>query len=339
MDGLDHGVFYCGAQFIDWFSRGGISSGDLNQRTDIELSTPFNSNTTFINALCSLDDSNVDGLFSYADRTAASSSLLRSVMEFSEALILKWIASYFWPYCRISAMFMVMIVTGARFVSPRIRLYIGLAVTFAVLPAIPEPPADMSIFSVAGFLVTLEQLLLGVAMGMVTQFVIQTFVILGQILGMQSSLGFASMVDPANGQNTPLLGQLFMFLTTMFFLATDGHLQMIQLVVYSFESFPIGSGGLSSVDFQEMAYWLSLMFKMALNMALAGIIALLTVNLSFGVMTRAAPQLNIFSLGFSFALLVGLLICWYMLLGLYTHYELYWRQGEEQICRLIRLSC
>lgn len=260
-------------------------------------------------------------------------------MEFPANIVLDWIANYFWPFTRISAMFMVMTVTGARFVSTRIRLYLSMAVTFAVMPAIPAVSPEIELLSLQGFLITLEQLILGVAMGMVTQFIIQTFVMLGQILGMQSSLGFASMVDPANGQNTPLLGQLFMFLATMFFLATDGHLKMITLVVNSFETVPIGFGGLTATDYQELALWFSIMFKTALSMSLSGIIALLTVNLSFGVMTRAAPQLNIFSLGFAFALMVGLLLCWYIMLGLISHYDLYWLEGEEQVCRLIRLAC
>ncbi|MHC6528001.1 flagellar biosynthetic protein FliR [Vibrio sp. V39_P1S14PM300] len=260
-------------------------------------------------------------------------------MEYPASVVLDWIANYFWPFTRISAMLMVMSVTGARFVSPRIRLYLGLALTFAVMPAIPAVPQDIELVSFRGFMVLLEQLVIGVAMGTITQFIVQTFVILGQILGMQSSLGFASMVDPANGQNTPLLGQLFMFLATMFFLATDGHLKMIQLVVMSFKSLPIGSGSLTSANFRELATWLGVMFKVALSMSLSGIIALLTINLSFGVMTRAAPQLNIFSLGFAFALLVGLLLCWYILGGLYTHYELFWSQGEQQVCRFIRLNC
>lgn len=200
-------------------------------------------------------------------------------------------------------------------------------------------PKEIELLSFQGFLTVFEQIVIGVAMGFVTQFMIQTFVMLGQILGMQSSLGFASMVDPANGQNTPVLGQLFMLLATMFFLATDGHLKMLQLVVFSFKTLPIGSGSLTSVDFRELALWLGIMFKTALAMSLSGIIALLTINLSFGVMTRAAPQLNIFSLGFAFALLVGLLLCWYILGGLYSHYELFWMQGEQQICRLIRLDC
>ncbi|MCK6265489.1 flagellar type III secretion system protein FliR [Vibrio sp. ZSDE26] len=260
-------------------------------------------------------------------------------MEYPTSTVLEFIANFFWPYTRIAAMLMVMSVTGARFVPSRVRLYLGLAVTLAVSPAIPAVPSEIELLSFQGFLTVLEQVIIGVAMGTITQFMIQTFIILGQILGMQSSLGFASMVDPANGQSTPLLGQLFMFLATMFFLSTDGHLKMIQLVVLSFHSLPIGSGSLTTVDFREIALWLSIMFKVALSMALSGIIALLTINLSFGVMTRAAPQLNIFSLGFAFALLVGLLICWYIVGGLFSHYELFWIQGEQQICRLIRLDC
>jgi flagellar biosynthetic protein FliR len=81
------------------------------------------------------------------------------------------------------------------------------------------------------------------------------------------------------------------------------------------------------------------MFKAGLNMALAGIIALLTVNLSFGVMTRAAPQLNIFSLGFSFALLLGLVISWFLVAAMLPQYEYHWDIGFGQICSLIRVDC
>ncbi|MDA9557544.1 flagellar biosynthetic protein FliR [Vibrio sp.] len=260
-------------------------------------------------------------------------------MEYPTTIVLEWLANYMWPYARISAMLMVMTVTGARFLSSRIRLYMGLAITFAVSPMIPAVPTTIELLSMQGFILLLEQLIIGVAMGMITQFIMQTFVLLGQILAMQSSLGFASMVDPANGQNTPILGQLFLFIATMFFLAVDGHLTMLRLVVMSFHTLPIGSGGLSTTDFREVASWFGVMFKVGLSIALSGIIALLTINLSFGVMTRAAPQLNIFSLGFAFALLVGLLICWYLLSGLYQQYEIYWIDGQRQVCLLINTNC
>lgn len=259
-------------------------------------------------------------------------------MEYPADIILNWLAQYFWPFARISSMMMTMTFFGARFVPVRIRLYLSLAITFAVMPALPQVPETIQLVSFGGFVVLAQQILIGIAMGTVTQFVIQTFVLLGQIIGMQSSLGFASMVDPANGQNTPLLGQFYLFVATMIFLSTDGHLQMLNLVVMSFKTLPVGEM-LGVADYRALASWFGIMFSVALGMALAGIIALLTVNLSFGVMTRAAPQLNIFSLGFSFALLVGLLICMYLLNGILPHYLNHWDTGLKTICDLIRLEC
>ncbi|MGF1699375.1 flagellar type III secretion system protein FliR [Photobacterium makurazakiensis] len=260
-------------------------------------------------------------------------------MNVTSAFLLDWIANYFWPLTRISSMMMVMTFFGARFVSPKIRLYLSLTVTFAVMPMLPAVPQEIELLSLSGFIITGQQVIIGVAMGLVTQFVTQVFVLLGQILGMQSSLGFASMVDPANGQNTPVLGQLYMMLALMLFLASDGHLTMLNLVVLSFTTLPIGESMLRPTDYYQLAGWLGLMFKMGLNMALAGIIALLTVNLSFGVMTRAAPQLNIFSLGFSFALLIGLLISWFLVASIIPQYEYSWGLGFGQICSLIRVDC
>ncbi|EAR54368.1 flagellar biosynthesis protein [Photobacterium sp. SKA34] len=260
-------------------------------------------------------------------------------MHYTANLLLDWIANYFWPFTRISSMVMAMTFFGARFVSPKIRLYLALAITFAVLPVLPKVPQDIELLSLAGFIVTTQQLIIGVAMGLVTQFITQIFVLLGQILGMQSSLGFASMVDPANGQNTPVLGQFYMFLAILLFLATDGHLEMLNAVVVSFKTLPIGEAMLQPKDYYQLAGWFGHMFKAGVNMALAGVIALLTVNLSFGVMTRAAPQLNIFSLGFSFALLLGLAISWFIVLGILPQYEAIWQVGLDQVCSLIRIDC
>ncbi|EPE37911.1 flagellar biosynthetic protein [Candidatus Photodesmus katoptron] len=260
-------------------------------------------------------------------------------MEYPSNSILNWVTNYFLPYARVSSMLMVMSVTGAKFVSSRIRLYLGLAITFIISDIIPQVPDSIVLFSFNGYQALLEQIIIGISMGIITRFTIQAFIILGQILSMQSSLGFASMIDPANGQNTPLLGQLFMFLSIMFFLSTDGHLKMLQLIAISFSSLPIQLNSIQVITFREIALWFSTMFQVALNMSLSGIISLLTINLSFGIMNRTAPQLNIYSLGFSFTLLLGLLLCWYILGGLYSHYEWLYTQAEQQICRLIKLNC
>ncbi|GHA47569.1 flagellar biosynthetic protein FliR [Photobacterium aphoticum] len=260
-------------------------------------------------------------------------------MNVPSTVLLDWLANYMWPLTRISAMMMVMTFFGARFVSARIRLYLSLAITFAVMPMLPKISEDIALLSFAGLLTTAQQVIIGVAMGLVTQFVTQIFVMVGQILGMQSSIGFASMVDPANGQNTPVLGQFYMMLSIMLFLATDGHLTLLQLIVMSFKTLPVGEMMLRPSDYYDLAGWFGLMFKLALNMSLAGIIALLTVNLAFGVMTRAAPQLNIFALGFSVALLLGFVISWFLIGGIMPQYEHAWGLGFSQICSLVRVEC
>ena len=235
-------------------------------------------------------------------------------------------------------MLMVVSVLGARFVPSRVRLYLALAITFAIMPMIPKVATHIELLSITGLVVLIQQVIIGIAIGLITQFVTQTFVLLGQIIGMQSSLGFAAMVDPSNGQNTPLLGQFYLFITTLLFLSTNGHLQILYLVSLSFKTLPIGDG-LIAEDFYHLVGWFGLMFKVALSMALAAIIALLTVNISFGVMTRAAPQLNIFSLGFAFTLLIGLFLSLYLLNNILPFYQSHWQEGINSICHLIKLTC
>lgn len=258
-------------------------------------------------------------------------------MDYPASIILDWIANFMWPLTRILSMFMVMTFFGAQFVTQRMRIYLGILITLSIAPLIPKVP-DVDLISLQGYIITAQQIVIGVAMGMIVNFVSQTFVVLGQILGMQSSLGFASMVDPTNGQNTPVLGQFFLILVTMLFLALDGHLQMIEIVSLSFQSLPVGKWP-DPGNYRQLALWFGLMFRMAMTIAVAGVIALLTVNISFGIMTRAAPQLNVFSLGFAFVLILGFVVSGYIVAGILPHYEMQWQRGLEQVCNIVHLDC
>lgn len=242
-----------------------------------------------------------------------------------------------WPLTRILAMLMVMTFFGAQFVTQNMRIYLGIFITLVISPLIPQVP-NVALISLQGYIITAQQIVIGVAMGIVVNFVSQTFVVLGQILGMQSSLGFASMVDPTNGQNTPVLGQFFLILTTMLFLALDGHLQMIEVISLSFQTLPVGEWP-DPENYRQLALWFGIMFRTAITVAVAGVIALLTVNLSFGIMTRAAPQLNVFSLGFAFVLILGFVVSGYIVAGLLPHYEMNWQRGLQQVCDIVHLDC
>ena len=260
-------------------------------------------------------------------------------MVFSADLLLNLLSSYFWAFCRIAAMLMVMIVVGSRTTPTRIRLFYALAITCAVFPVLPPTQAGVEFFSFGSAIVILQQLLIGIAIGTISIFVTQTFVVAGQIIAMQTSLGFASMADPANGQSSPVIGQFYVLLVTLIFLTLDGHLLMIEMIVKSFETLPISMNGLLASDYHKLAGWFSLMFSAALAFSVASMVAMLLVNLSFGIMTKAAPQLNIFSLGFSVSMVFGLFVLWITLINVPIHFENQWMRGVHQMCALLNNAC
>lgn len=241
-------------------------------------------------------------------------------MVFSDAQIAQWLGSILWPLFRIASFFMVIPIIGSQLVPIRVRAGLSLLVTMAVMPFLEAVPA-VDALSFTALYVTLQQLLIGTLMGFMFVMLTQLFVVAGQMIAMQMGLGFASMVDPANGVNVAVLSQIFLIGTTLMFVAMNGHLVMIEVVVESFRSWPIsstiiGPGSLEPQHVWQMTMRVSWMFASALLISLPAITSVLIVNLSFGIMTRAAPQMNVFSLGFPIGMLFGLFIVWVSISGL-----------------------
>ncbi|MCP4078395.1 MAG: flagellar biosynthetic protein FliR [Gammaproteobacteria bacterium] len=228
-------------------------------------------------------------------------------MEINAAEASAFVGSLMWPFMRISAMLMAIPVIGTRMVSTRIRVVLAVLISFVVVPLIPQVPA-VDPLSLAGLTISLHQVLIGLAMGFVLQMVLATLTIAGEVISMTMGLGFASMVDPANGVNVPVLSQFFLIMGTLMFLALGGHLMIIQLVVNSFQTLPVSVDGISRESFWVIIKFGSEMFIGAAWIALPAVISILTITLAMGVVTRAAPQLNIFSIGFPVTMLVGFII-------------------------------
>lgn len=228
-------------------------------------------------------------------------------MDISAAQASAFVASLIWPFMRISAMLMAIPVIGTRMVSVRIRVVLAMLISFVVLPLIPQVP-EVDPLSVAGLTVSFHQVLIGLAMGFILQMVLAALTIAGEAISMTMGLGFASMVDPANGVNVPVLSQFFLIMGTLMFLALGGHLMIIQLVVSSFQSLPVTGEGISRDSFWVIVSFGSKMFIGAVWVALPALVSILIITLAMGVMTRAAPQLNIFSVGFPVTMLAGFII-------------------------------
>jgi len=230
-------------------------------------------------------------------------------MEFTESVINQYLADFILPFARVSALIMTMIGFSSRTIPGRVKMFLCLTVTVAIMPAIPATHVD-ELLSFNTTLLLGQQMLIGIMIGFVTVMVVNTFTLAGQIIAMQTGLGFASLVDPASGMNVPAVGQFFLILASLLFWAMDGHLAYLNFVVVSFDTLPIPTEHLSAIKYKEIVEWGSWMFATALSLALAPLTAMLLINFSFGIMTRAAPQLNIFAIGFPITMMAGLLIKW-----------------------------
>ena len=215
-----------------------------------------------------------------------------------------WSQGYYWPFLRLSAMLLAAPVFSASSFPVRGRILLAVLVTALVAPSLPDMPV-VDPLSAVGLVLAAQQVAIGLAMGFIVQMVFAALVIGGQSLAMSMGLGFAMAVDPQNGVQVPVLSQLYVILGTLVFLAIDGHLLLIQFLADSFTLLPVGLSGWRDDFGMNVVLWGSQMFLSALLLVLPAITAVLLINVAFGVITRAAPQLNIFAVGFPVTILAG----------------------------------
>jgi flagellar biosynthetic protein FliR len=229
------------------------------------------------------------------------------MLNFTTGQLEAWLAQLLWPFVRIGACLMVAPAFAAVAVPARVRVVLAGAIALLVAPLVPAP-AGIAPFSAAGLVVTVQQVVIGVALGFALQIIFDCVAMGGQLLANSMGLSFAYNIDPMRGTGTPALGQLYSILVMLTFLALDGHLRLLEVLVEGFRSLPVGTTGLGADGLWRLVGWGSQIFSGALAIALPGVTALLVVNLAFGIVSRAAPTLNLLAVGFPITLVFGLAI-------------------------------
>lgn len=242
-------------------------------------------------------------------------------MNFDPAALVPLVAQFMLPFFRIAAFLMVVPVFGNQLVAVRVRLLLAVTTAVLVYPLLPTVP-NVDPLSLNMMLLILEQLMIGAVLGFMVQIFFHIFVMAGQMIAMQMGLGFASMIDPTNGVSVAVVSQFYVLLVTLLFLAFNGHLLVFEVMIEGFDLMPIGGGSVHQSAIYTLAASAGWMLSSALLLALPAVTAILIVNFAFGVMTRAAPQLNVFSLGFPFTLVFGIFILWVALAGFMPQYEI-----------------
>lgn len=219
---------------------------------------------------------------------------------------------YWWPFCRILALFSMAPLFNHKSVSVRIRVLLALALTVALGTALPDMPA-IDPLSLKGLLTALEQVAFGVLLGLTLQLVFTIFMLVGEVVSTQMGMSMARYNDPVNGvSSSSILYQLYFILLVLLFFAIDGHLVTVSVLYQSFLYWPVGSG-LHFFAMQSFIHALAWILAAAVLVTLPVVFCLTLVQFCFGLLNRISPAMNLFSLGFPISILMGLL-CVYLTL-------------------------
>ena len=217
-----------------------------------------------------------------------------------------WIASILWPLSRILGLIAASPLFGNATFPRSAKVGLGVLLSLIIAPIVPALPAADPL-SMAGFMILVQELLIGLAMGFSMRIVFAAVEMAGEVASMTMGLGFATVFDPQSRGRSSAVSQFVALISTLAFLSVNGHLVLIEVLAESFISLPISATPMSSGMALEVAKWGSIIFSTGLQLSLPIVAALLITTVALGILTRAAPQLNIFGIGFPISLGVGFL--------------------------------
>ena len=239
-----------------------------------------------------------------------------------------WIAALLWPLSRILGLIAAAPLFGNAAGPATVKVALGALLAMIIAPGVPALPA-VNPMSLPGLLILTQEMLVGLAMGFTIRIVFSAIEMAGEISSLTMGLGFASFFDPQTKGRSSAISQFLVMLATLMFLTVNGHLVLLAALAESFVSLPISASPISGGGFQQLAAWGGEIFRSGLQIALPVIAALLLTNVALGILTRAAPQLNIFGIGFPVTLGVGLLVIGMVLPYLATPFQNMFLRGIE----------
>jgi flagellar biosynthetic protein FliR len=217
------------------------------------------------------------------------------------------LASAWLPFVRVSGAMIAAPLFSAAYIPTPARILVAVFVTAIILPMLPPVPVT-NLIGIEAMLLAVNELLIGICIGLIVQLVFDAIILAGQIIAMGMGLGFAMMVDPQRGAQVPVLSQFLLIFTMLIFVAMNGHIDFLALLARSFQYWPVAGDGISVGQYSIVWMRGAELFSGAIRVSIPAVVALLVVQLAVGVVSRAAPTLNLFAVGFPIAMLIGFLV-------------------------------
>lgn len=227
------------------------------------------------------------------------------MVSFNEAQVLAWLAPLLWPALRALALLTTMPVLGQRAVPLRVRIGLALLLSVAAQPSLPAAPL-VPLDSAAAVALVLQQLLVGICMGFAVRVVFAGVELAGEAVGLQMGLNYAGFFDPASASSGTATSRFMGSMVAWVFIVSNGHLFVLAALVASFQAFPVAPEPWAVVRAVQPQALGAELFRLGVWIALPLLGMLLFVNGVLGIISRVAPQMNVFAVGFPVTLAVGL---------------------------------
>lgn len=227
------------------------------------------------------------------------------MISFSQDQLVAWMSPLLWPFVRALALFMAAPVLSSRAVPARAKIGLAFLVALGCQASLSGQPV-VGLDSPQALAVLLQQIFIGLAIGFAVRIVFASVELAGELMGLQMGLSFASFFDPVSNAQVSAIARLFTILVTLMFVAVNGHLLLVVALVNSFQVFPVDAGVMQAAGQLQIHRLGAELFSTALWIALPMIALMLFVNLTLGIISRIAPQINIFAIGFPVTLAMGM---------------------------------
>ena len=224
--------------------------------------------------------------------------------------VMELLAGLFLASLRIGAFLIASPFFGGSSVPLQVRIIMAVLLGVAVVTTV-EVPDWQAFAGLNGLQVILTELAIGISSGLILTIWFSAALLAGEKIASSAGLGFAAQIDPDSGGQTPVVSKTFSLFLTVIFLSWNGHLLVLRAVADSYTYLPVGAMPAFPVLIQSGIAAAGSMFLAATIIMLPLTAFLMAINLVIGVITRSAPQLNLFSFGFPISM-IGIFVLLYL---------------------------
>ena len=221
--------------------------------------------------------------------------------------VMTMLCQLFLASLRIGSFLLASPLFGGSFVPVQVRIVMGILLGVSVMGMVDVPPIEtLDQMKLIGVIVT--EIAIGVSAGLILTIWFSAAMLAGEKIATSAGLGYAAQMYPDSGGQTPIVSKMLQMFMIILFLSMNGHLLVLRTMMQSYQHLPVGEtphfgalveGGIAAAGQMFIAASL-IMMPIAIGMLL--------INLAIGVMTRSAPQLNLFSFGFPITLMAVFLM-------------------------------